>query len=102
MLRRLILRERDAAAGLDRLQPQRAVGPAPREDHPDRLVRLIIRQGLEESIDGARLSMRLARQQVQRPLRDGHGPARRNHVDVVRLNPGFVVDLQDRHACGPG
>ena len=64
VLRRLILRERDAASGFDRLQPQSAIGRAPREDHPDRLVRLIIRQGLEESIDGARLSMRLARQQM--------------------------------------
>jgi hypothetical protein len=101
VLRRLILRERDAASGLDRLQPQRAIGRASGEHHADCLMRLFFRQGLEELVDGSRLPVRLARQEMQRALRDGHGPAWWNHVHMIRLNPRLVVDLEDRHRRGP-
>ena len=35
------------------------------------------------------LPVRLAGQQMKRALGDGHVPARRNHVDMIRLNPGL-------------
>ena len=49
--RGIVLRERDAALGLDRLQPQRAVGRRAGEDHADGPLALVLRQRLEERID---------------------------------------------------
>ncbi len=48
LLRRVVLGEGDAAFGLDLLQPQGAVGGGAGENHPDRPVLLVIRQGTEE------------------------------------------------------
>jgi hypothetical protein len=102
MLRRLVLGERDATGGLDRFQPQGAVRCAPGEHHPDRLMRLLVRQRGEELVDGVRQAVTLARQEMQRPLRHFHGLARRNHVDVIRPYPRLVVDLQDWHRRDSG
>ena len=55
---RIVLRERDPALGLDRLQSQRAVGRRAGKHHADGPLALVLRQRLEKEIDR---SMRRAR-----------------------------------------
>ena len=50
-----ILRDRDAALGLDEAQTQRAVGSGARKDDADRALLLVLGQGAEEDVDRAPL-----------------------------------------------
>jgi hypothetical protein len=95
----LILREGNAALGLDGFQAQCTVRCGSGQDHPYGLTPLIVRQGAEEVVDGH--MGRLPRPQPQNAFADADGRVRRNHVDLVGLHPHRIRYLAYRHGGGP-
>jgi hypothetical protein len=93
-----LLRHRHPGVSLDRLQPERPVGPRPRQDHADRTLALVVRQGAEEIVDGQRhVAIRVAVHHVEHALEHGHGPAGHRQIHVVRRQPHAVGRLDDGH-----
>ena len=101
VLGRRILRERDAALGLDRFQSESAVRGRARQDHADGLMPPVFRQRAKELIDRPVNPLTLARQKLQRSECDDHAPIGRDHVDVVRLDRRLVVNFRDGHFRRP-
>ena len=103
LLGRAVLGEGDPPLGLDLFQPEGAVGRRAGQDHADRPVSLVLRQGAEEAVDGPVLAAGLLPgNQLQAPPRDDHVAVGRDDVDAVRLYPRPIPDLRDRHRGAPG
>ena len=95
---RLILRERNAALGLDGLQSQRAVRRGAGQNHPDGPLALVLRQGFKKHIDGALGAAWLrARQKFQPALRNAQIRVGRNDIDMIGLDPQIVRHFAHRH-----
>jgi hypothetical protein len=99
--RGVVLRKRDAAFSLDRLQTQRAVCRRAGENDPDRQRALIGGQSLEKEIDRPvrRAGLR-SRTQCQHAAINAKICVARNHVDVIRLDGEPVRDLLNGHRRG--
>ena len=101
VLGRIVLREGDAAFGLDGLQPERAVGRGAGEDDPDGAFVLVLGQRLEKEVDRAQRRARLlARLQLQHARANAQLGVGRYDVDVIRLDAQIVRDLAHRHDRG--
>ena len=94
----LVLRERQAASGLDFREAQRAIRAGAGENHADRGGSLDRREGPEKMIDG------IVRSPIVRPrsdredaVRDGHAGVRPDHVDMIRRHFGPVIRVDDGH-----
>ena len=93
-----VLREGDAARGLDGLEPHGAVRRRPGEDDPDRAAAGILGQGPQELVDRhVQRPRRPSRREVQPRALDAHRRVRRDHVDMVRLHRNAIGDLGHRH-----
>lgn len=102
VFRRLILREGNAALGLDGFQSQRAVRRRAGQNHANGPLALVLRQRLKKDIDDPlRAAGLLARMKFQPSLLDGQVRIGRNDVHVVGLHPQIVRDLSHRHRRGP-
>jgi hypothetical protein len=99
-----ILRERDAALGLDRAQALGAVGPGTRQHDADRPVRPLGGQGVEEEVDGQVRSARFrgSGHQRERAPEDADVGVGGNHVYVVGLDEHAVLDLVNRETGRAG
>lgn len=98
----LILGERDAAAGLDLAQAERAVGAGAGQDDSDGLRELILAQGTEEVVDREVVAAALAaRRHVKQPPGQRQVGIRRNDVDMVRKDGHPLRRLHDGHARRP-
>ncbi len=93
-----VLREAEAAGGLDRLESQGAVGAGAGEDHADGIAGLDLRQRAEEEIDRHVLARGYRpRQELQVSVPDRHVHVGRDDVDVVGLDAHAVQRLGNRH-----
>jgi hypothetical protein len=61
----------------------------------------ILRQGLEEHVDGPLLPVCLTGPQTKGTVDDGHVPAGRNDVNMIRQREGLVPDFHHRHGRDP-
>ena len=96
--RRFILRERDATRGLDLVHTLCTVAARPREDDRNRLVPLIMRQGLEKHVDRVMAAVhRVAGQELQRSLCDDHAAVGWDDVHTVGLNRPVVLHFSHGH-----
>ncbi len=100
VLRARVLRERDAALALDGLETEGAVGGAPRQDHPDGPVALVLGQRVQEVVDGAVGRGSLAGLDVEGPPRHRQAHAGRDHVDVIGPDGEPLTALHHRHRGG--
>lgn len=81
------LRQDQAALFLDRLDPEKTVMPAAREDDFDGIFAAVLRERGEEHVDGAALGMfRNEFVQAKPPVRNGQAGVGRQHIDMVLLN----------------
>ena len=93
-----VLRDREPALLLDLPEAEAAVRASPRQNDPNAAVAVRVGQGLEEMIDRrtplvAFLDFREAQVAVDRR----EIAARRNHIDMVRLDLLIFGHLSDRH-----
>jgi hypothetical protein len=82
---------------LDRLDAERAVAAAARQNHPDRILLALLRERAEEHVDRLARNFRRARLQDQPASLDGRHVIGRADVDVVRLDVLVGPDIGDRH-----
>ena len=93
-----ILHEAGAAALLDPLHAHRAVRAGAREHHRDRPPPVRLGQRAEEDVDRRpALFESLQRRQDQMAVDHPQALARRNHVNVVRLDVDPIAHLPHRH-----
>ena len=98
MLRRgRVLDQDQAAAGLDLADAQRPVGTAAGEHHGHGLLLPVLGQRAEEGVDGGGQGRR-ARFQPHAPLVEQQVLARRDDVDVIRLDRLVLRRLQSRRS----
>ncbi len=96
LLRRL--RDRQPAALLDPLDPERPVAIRPAEDDRRRIRPMRIGQRAEEEIDrDAPPAVRFHGRQPQLPVRRREKHARRDHIDRIRLHLLLILRLHHRH-----
>ena len=101
--RRLVLRERDSAFGLDRFEPQGAVGERARQDDADRTHLVRLGERLEEIVDRKLAAARLGAGHEPEPSvgkADLH--VRGDDVHVVRPDPHSALHLEHLHPRRPG
>ena len=97
----VILREGDAALRLDLLQAECAVVRCARQNHPDGLVTLVLRQGLQKLIDRVMDAAHFQpRPQLDHALRNDHAAVGWNHIHTIGAHCGFVAHLADRQLRG--
>ena len=95
-----VLREDDAAFGLDRPRSERPVRAGPGEDHSDRLAAPGVGERAQEGVDRKVPAPRGdARDQLQHVSFDGDVVPPRGDVDVVGLDRRVPPDLGDRQAA---
>ena len=98
---RPVLRKREAALGLDRLQADGAVGRGAGKNHPDGPLVPVLRQSFEKTVDRPRChAARRARPQLQHAADKAQGRVGRDDVDVVGQHPEIVCDLDHGHRRG--
>ena len=84
---RVVLREGDAALGLDGLQPQRAVAGRAGQDDADGPLALVLRQRFKKDIDRPmRRARPRARLKLQHALHDGQVRVARNDINMIGLD----------------
>ena len=96
------LRDRQAAALLDRLDAERAVAAAARENDRDGVLVLVRREAAEQHVDRVALVVvRLRLADVELAPLDGHEPAGRPHIDVVLAQGLAILGIGHRELGGP-
>jgi hypothetical protein len=93
----IVLREGDAALGLDRIEAGRAVGQRAREDDADRAVVALLGERAEEGVDRVVRAGMVAGVEAEPAPGEEHRAVRRDHIDVIGPDLGLVDDLFDRH-----
>jgi len=93
-----LLRESDAAFVLDGLYPERSVGIAAGENHPDGGIAPVGRERFEQRI-GRHVPRGRARAYGEMKVLLAHreGGIRRNHVDMIALDDHSLFGLRHRH-----
>src|SRR5262249_27296856 len=91
------LRQRKAAALLDRLDPQRAVTAAARQQDSDRGRAARFRKRTQKDVDRLALGLIGAQLQPQLAVHDGQDVIRRTDVEVIRLDCRAVDGGLHRH-----
>ena len=92
------LSEGQAAALFDGLHARGAVAAVAGQNHPDRVLILIVRQRCEEGVDRRAASGRRRRPgHLQNAAGDGQDGVGGNHIDVVRCNRLAGLGLRHRH-----
>jgi hypothetical protein len=93
-----VLREGDAAGGLDLVDPERAVAARAREDHADRAALAPGGDGAEERVDGHRRVIVRARRDHEAAQRISERGAGADDVDAIGRDEDSIARLQDGHA----
>ena len=94
---RAVLRHRDAAGLLDRLNPARTVGPRAGQNHADRAAPVHAGERAEERVDRqVRPPPSLPRDQPEMAVREGQRRVGRDDVGVVGLDAHAVLGGQHR------
>ncbi len=89
------LGERDASRVANRLKPERSIRVVAGEHHADRAVPAIPRQRAEETVQRTMRNLRGPGLQTEEAVLHRHLAIRRDHVDVVALDPHPVDHLQN-------
>ena len=98
LLRRLlVLGERDAALGLDRLEPERPVRAAARQDDADRLGAVDAGHRAEQMVDRHVRPARQPRRQPDMAVAESERLVRGDDVDVVRVDRDAVLRFLHLH-----
>ncbi len=94
----LILRERDAALGLDGRQAQRPVRAGAGKNHPDGLAFPVLRQGAEKNVDHQPVAINvLDRPRGENPILHRQSGIGRDHVDVIGQQRRIITRFRHGH-----